>query len=180
MRQYLDLMQKILDKGVWQENRTGIRTKMIPNEMLKFDMSEGFPAITTKKLAFKSGVGELLGFLRGYDNAADFEKLGCKFWWQNANETKSWVENPNRKGDGDLGKVYGQQWIHWKSSKGGELNQIQKLLQDIKTDPTSRRLKVIAWRPDEFDEMALAPCHYVLNVIIEQKSKKMHLSWNQR
>lgn len=181
MRQYLNLLQEVLTKGTLQENRTGISTLMIPGAMLKFDMAEGFPAVTTKKLAFKSGVAELLGFLRGYDNAKDFRELGCKFWDQNANETKSWVNNPNRKGEDDLGRIYGQQWRNWvRSDGGGYLDQVQVLIEGIRKDPTSRRLIVNAWRPDEFDQMALPPCHILFQVIIEQTTKKMHMVWYQR
>ena len=181
MKEYLELMEKVLLDGVWQDNRTGIRTKMIPGAMIQFDLSNGFPAVTTKKLAFKSMLGELIGFLRGYTDAQDFADLGCKFWFQNANETKSWLENPARKGENDLGAIYGKQWTRWNKSDGtGELNQIETLIANIKADPTSRRLKVIAWRPDELHLMALPPCHYGFNVIIEQESKRLHLSWNQR
>ena len=180
MKQYLDLMQKVLDEGVWQENRTGVRTKMIPGAMLQFDMSEGFPAVTTKKLAFKGCIGELLGFFRAADSAKTFRDLGCNFWNQNANETKSWLENPNRKGEDDLGRIYGQQWRKWKNSDGGETDQLYELVEGIKSDPTSRRHRVTAWRPDEFHLMALPPCHYGFGVIIEQETSKMHLIWSQR
>ena len=91
MKQYLDLVQEIFDSGSWQGNRTGIRTLSVPGAMLKFDLQEGFPAVTTKKLAFKSAVGELVGFLRGYRSANDFRGLGCKVWDQNANENAAWL-----------------------------------------------------------------------------------------
>ena len=176
MKQYLDLMKKVLEEGTWQENRTGIRTKMIPGAMLQFDMSKGFPAITTKKLAFKSGVGELLGFLRGYTNAEDFERLGCKFWRANADETPGWVNNPNRKGPGDLGRIYSSQWTNWC----GQLNQVEKLISDIKQDPTSRRLLVTAWNPLDLSFQALPSCHISLGVNINQSSQTMNLWWMQR
>ncbi len=117
MKQYLNLVQNILDNGSWQENRTGVRTLSIPGAMMRFDLQEGFPAVTTKKLAFKSAVGELVGFLRGYRNAADFSALGCKVWNQNANENKQWLANPYRLEDGDLGSVYGVQWRQWPAYK---------------------------------------------------------------
>lgn len=117
MRQYLDLVQTVLDQGSWQENRTGIRTLSVPGAMMRFDMKDGFPAITTKKLAFKSAVSEMIGFLRGYRNAADFRALGCKVWDQNANENPQWLANPNRLGLDDLGNVYGVQWRHWPAYK---------------------------------------------------------------
>ena len=117
MRQYLDLVQTILDQGVWQENRTGIRTKAIPGAMLRFDLQQGFPAVTTKKLAFKAAIGELVGFLRASRSAADFRALGCKVWDQNANENQQWLANPYRLQADDLGPVYGVQWRQWPAYK---------------------------------------------------------------
>src|SRR3546814_19324639 len=101
MKQYLSLIQSILDHGSWQENRTGIRTLSLPGAALRFDLQQGFPAVTTKKLAFKSAVGELVGFMRGARSAADFRALGCRVWDQNANE------NDNRSEDGRVGKECG-------------------------------------------------------------------------
>lgn len=118
MKQYLELVRTILDNGTWQENRTGIRTISIPGAMLRFDLQkDGFPAITTKKLAFKSVVGELCGFLRASRSAADFRALGCKVWDQNANENAEWLANPYRLGEDDLGPVYGVQWRNWPAYK---------------------------------------------------------------
>lgn len=117
MKQYLDLVQNIFDNGSWQDNRTGVRTRSIPGAMMRFDLQEGFPAITTKKLAFKSAIGELVGFLRAYRNAADFTALGCKVWNQNANENHQWLANPYRLKEGDLGPVYGIQWREWPAYK---------------------------------------------------------------
>ncbi len=118
MKQYLDLVKTIMDTGSWQDNRTGTRTIRIPGAMMRFDlMKEGFPAVTTKKLAFKSVVGELVGFLRANRNAADFRALGCKVWDQNANENAAWLANPYRAGLDDLGPVYGVQWREWPAYK---------------------------------------------------------------
>lgn len=117
MKQYLDLVQNIFDNGSWQDNRTGVRTRSIPGAMMRFDLQEGFPAVTTKKLAFKSAIGELVGFLRAYRNAADFTALGCKVWNQNANENHQWLANPYRLKEGDLGPVYGIQWREWPAYK---------------------------------------------------------------
>ena len=122
MKQYLQLVQDIFDNGAWQNNRTGIRTRSIPGAMMKFDLQQGFPAVTTKKLAFKSAIGEMIGFLRGYRNAADFNALGCKVWDQNANENKQWLANPYRLQEGDLGSVYGVQWRQWPAYKLVELS----------------------------------------------------------
>ncbi|RJF98175.1 thymidylate synthase [Noviherbaspirillum saxi] len=118
MKQYLDLIQTILDTGSWQANRTGIRTISIPGAMMRFDLQQdGFPAVTTKKLAFKSVMGELVGFLRATRSAADFRALGCKVWDQNANENADWLANPYRMGEDDLGPVYGVQWRAWPAYK---------------------------------------------------------------
>lgn len=117
MKQYLDLVQSIFDTGSWQDNRTGVRTLSMPGAMMRFDLQEGFPAVTTKKLAFKSAVGEMVGFLRGSRNAAEFRALGCKVWDQNANENQAWLANPYRLGEDDLGPVYGVQWRNWPAFK---------------------------------------------------------------
>lgn len=117
MKQYLELVQRTLTNGERHENRTGIDTIRTEGDMLRFDLREGFPAITTKKLAFKSVVGELCAFLRASRSAADFRKLGCKVWDQNANENKQWLDNPYRAGEDDLGPVYGVQWREWPGVK---------------------------------------------------------------
>ena len=117
MKQYQDLVRSIFEHGSWQENRTGVRTLSLPGAMLKFDLQQGFPAVTTKKLAFKSAIGELVGFLRGYRSAQEFRELGCKVWDQNANENAQWLANPYRLGADDLGPVYGVQWRNWPAYK---------------------------------------------------------------
>jgi thymidylate synthase len=117
MKQYLELVKFVLETGTLQDNRTGIRTISIPGAMMRFDLAEGFPALTTKKLAFKTAIAELCGFLRPYKNAADFRLLGCKVWDQNANENKQWLANPYRTGQDDLGEIYGVQWRKWPAYK---------------------------------------------------------------
>ncbi|KZE32654.1 thymidylate synthase [Crenobacter luteus] len=117
MKQYLDLVRTVLATGSWQDNRTGVRTIAIPGAMMRFDLAEGFPAVTTRKLAFKAAIGELVGFLRANKSAADFRALGCKVWDQNANENAAWLANPYRAGDDDLGEVYGVQWRQWPAYK---------------------------------------------------------------
>lgn len=129
MKQYLNLVQEILDNGSWQNNRTGIRTISLPGAMLKFDLQEGFPAVTTKKLAFKSAIGEMVGFMRAYRSAADFRSIGCKVWDQNANENVQWLENPYRLQENDLGPVYGVQWRQWPAYKLIDLGQPQSSAQ---------------------------------------------------
>jgi thymidylate synthase len=117
VKQYLDLVQNVFDNGSWQDNRTGIRTLSLPGAMMRFDLQQGFPAVTTKKLAFKSAVGEMVGFLRASRNAAEFRALGCKVWDQNANQNQQWLANPYRLGEDDLGPVYGVQWRNWPAYK---------------------------------------------------------------
>lgn len=129
MQQYLDLVRTIFTQGAWQENRTGIRTLSLPGAMMRFDLQQGFPAVTTKKLAFKSAIGELIGFLRGYRSAADFRALGCKVWDQNANENTQWLANPYRLEIDDLGPVYGVQWRQWPAYKLIDLEQPNCRLQ---------------------------------------------------
>ena len=196
MKQYHELLQTILETGTRQKNRTGIDTIMIPGYMLKFDLRQGFPAVTTKRLAFKSVVGELIGFLRGVNTTKEFNDLGCKVWDANAN-APAWINNPNyvdvqyfdeddkTLSAGYCGRIYGVQWRDWISSESRpghrvSIDQIETLIHQIKTNPTSRRLIVSAWRPDELNQMALPPCHYAFQVIIEQETKTMHLLWNQR
>ena len=124
MQQYQELIQTVLDTGSWQDNRTGIRTLSVPGAMMRFDLlNDGFPAVTTKRLAFKSVVGELCAFLRASRSAADFRALGCKVWDQNANENKQWLENPYRLGEDDLGPVYGVQWRQWPGFKLIDVDQ---------------------------------------------------------
>lgn len=129
MKQYLELIQRVIDTGEWTENRTGIKTLMVPGAMMTYDLREGFPAVTTKKLAFKSVVGELCAFLRASRSAADFRALGCKVWDENANgkgqldkdgnvvAPNAWLTNPYRTGEDDLGPVYGVQWREWPGFK---------------------------------------------------------------
>ena len=125
MKQYLQLVQDILDHGSWQNNRTGIRTLSMPGASLRFDLQQGFPAVTTKKLAFKSAIGEMVGFMRASRSAAEFRALGCKVWDQNANENKAWLANPYRLQEDDLGPVYGVQWRQWPAYKLIDLAQPQ-------------------------------------------------------
>lgn len=117
MHQYLDLVRQIFEQGSWHDNRTGVRTLSIPGAMMRFDLAQGFPAVTTKKLAFKSAIGEMVGFLRASRDAGQFRQLGCKVWDQNANENKQWLANPFRLGPDDLGPVYGVQWRQWPAYK---------------------------------------------------------------
>jgi thymidylate synthase len=117
MKQYLDLVKDVLGNGSWSSNRTGVRTLSIPGASMRFDLRQGFPAVTTRKLPFKTAMGELVGFLRGYRSAAQFRELGCKVWDQNANDNAQWLASPYRVGEDDLGPVYGAQWRSWPGYK---------------------------------------------------------------
>ena len=151
MKQYLDLVQTVLDTGTWQENRTGIRTISIPGAMLRFDLQkDGFPAITTKRLAFKSVIGELIGFLRATRSAADFRALGCKVWDQNANENTDWLNNPYRTGPDDLGPVYGVQWRQWPAYKLLDADQQAQI-----ADAQKRGFRVVSAVNDEGKDKVL-------------------------
>ncbi|SAL47160.1 thymidylate synthase [Caballeronia telluris] len=138
MKQYLELVRTILDTGTWQENRTGIRTIGMPGAMLRFDLQQGFPAVTTKKLAFKSAIGEMIGFLRASRSAAEFRALGCKVWDANANENPQWLANPYREGPDDLGDVYGVQWRQWPAYKVIDANAGDQI-----ADATHRGYQVV-------------------------------------
>ncbi|MDX1607896.1 MAG: thymidylate synthase [Candidatus Spechtbacterales bacterium] len=174
-KQYLDLLDIIMKDGDDRPVRNG-HTRAIFGAWMRFDMSKGFPALTTKKLAFNAVKGELIGFIRGVDNAADFRELGVRIWDANANENEQWLNNPNRRGQDDLGRIYGVQWRNWRSVKlvprkilGIRLpsfrveiktiDQLKEVIEGIKNSPFSRRHIVSAWNPGELDQMALPPCH---------------------
>ncbi len=154
MKQYHDLMQKILDEGVKKEDRTGTGTLSIFGHQIRFDLSVGFPVVTTKKVHLRSIIIELLWFLRGESNIA----------YLNENKVSIWDEWEDK--NGDLGPVYGHQWRHWPDGKGGEIDQIKKLIQQIKTKPDSRRHLVSAWNVANVDQMALPPCHTMFQLYV--------------
>src|SRR3954447_18939768 len=150
MKPYLDLVRTIHDTGSWSDNRTGIRTISIPGAMMRYDLAEGFPAVTTKKLAFKSVVGELVGFLRATRSAADFRALGCKVWDQNANENAEWLANPYRLGEDDLDPVYGVQWRQWPAYKLLDVQSTRQI-----EDAQRRGFRVVSLVNDEGKEKVL-------------------------
>ena len=147
MQQYHDLMKRILSEGVKKTDRTGTGTISVFGHQMRFNLAEGFPVVTTKKLHLRSIIIELLWFLRGESNITWLKENGCSIWDEWADE------------NGDLGPVYGYQWRHWPDGKGGEIDQIKNLIQQIKTKPDSRRHLVSAWNVANVDEMALPPCH---------------------
>ena len=147
MRQYLDLMNRILTTGVEKRDRTGTVTLSVFGHQMRFDLAEGFPLVTTKKLHLKSIVYELLWFLAGATNVKYLNDHGVTIW-------DDWADER-----GDLGPVYGQQWRSWPAPDGGAIDQIANVVEMIRRNPDSRRLIVSAWNPAEVDKMALPPCH---------------------
>ncbi len=147
MRQYLDLLEHVMDSGTDRGDRTGTGTRSVFGHQMRFDLAEGFPVLTTKKLHLKSIIHELLWFLAGDTNIKYLKDHGVSIWDEWADE------------NGELGPVYGKQWRSWPDGKGGTIDQITHLVDQIRTNPTSRRLIVSAWNPAEVDAMALPPCH---------------------
>lgn len=180
MKKYLELLEQVRFSGTRQKNRTGIDTVRIEGAMLEFNLDEGFPAVTTKKLAFKQVVGELLGFIEGASSAARFRELGCTIWDQNANENKQWLENPNRKGTDDLGRIYGVQWRDWLSNRSVWVDQFVNAIWKIQNTPEDRSIIVSAWNPGELEKMALPPCHVLHQYICNPETKELSLCMYQR
>jgi len=147
MRQYLDLLADVLEHGAEKSDRTGTGTLSVFGRQMRFDLSAGFPLVTTKKLFTKAIVHELLWFLRGETNTAYLKANGVTIWDEWADER------------GELGPVYGYQWRSWPTPGGGSIDQIKEAVRLLKTDPNSRRIIVSAWNPAEIPKMALAPCH---------------------
>ncbi len=147
MRQYLDLMERVLSEGVEKRDRTGVGTRSIFGHQLRFDLARGFPLVTTKKLHLKSIIYELLWFLRGDTNVKYLDDHGVTIW-------DDWADQ-----NGELGPVYGRQWRAWPTPDGRSIDQMANVVDQIRRNPDSRRLIVTAWNPGENDRMALSPCH---------------------
>lgn len=154
MRQYLDLMQRILDEGVAKSDRTGTGTRSVFGHQMRFDLREGFPLVTTKKLHLRSIIHELLWFLRGETNVASLNERGVTIW-------DEWADD-----NGNLGPIYGYQWRSWPAPNGTSIDQIQWLLDEIERNPDSRRLIVSAWNVAQIEQMALPPCHTLFQFYI--------------
>ena len=156
MRQYLKLMRHILDQGVEKGDRTGTGTKAVFGYQMRFDLSEGFPLLTTKKLHLKSIIHELLWFLKGETNIQYLKEHGVRIWDEWADEF------------GELGPVYGFQWRFWQDPEGGVVDQIAQAVETIKTNPNSRRILVSAWNVGQIDKMALPPCHLLFQFYVAE------------
>jgi thymidylate synthase len=165
MKQYLALCQRIVDEGVWVNNeRTGKRCLTVIDADLTYDVGNNeFPLITTRKSFYKSAIAEVLGYLRGYDNAADFRALGTKTWDANANENTWWLNNEHRKGEDDMGRVYGVQGRSWQKPDGGQIDQFRKLIDNLKNGIDDRGEILSFYNPGEFHMGCLRPCMHTHN-----------------
>jgi thymidylate synthase len=163
LRQYLDLMQRVLDEGVEKHDRTGTGTLSVFGHQMRFDLARSFPLLTTKKLHLKSIIYELLWFLAGDTNIKYLNDRGVHIWdeWADAR--------------GDLGPVYGQQWRSWPARDGGTIDQIANLVLTIRRNPDSRRLIVTAWNPADVDRMALPPCHCLFQFYVANRTLSCQL-----
>jgi thymidylate synthase len=171
MKQYLDVLQNIYENGTDVEGRNG-KTRKVFAQQIRFNLEDGFPAVTTKRLAFKQVVAELVWFIKGSSDNNELNKLGCHIWDANA-EADYW--KPKAKFDGDLGRVYGVQWRHWQRPDGTEVDQLKEIIERIKTDPSDRRLIVSAWNPGELDQMALPPCHMMFQFFVANGKISIHM-----
>lgn len=154
MKQYLDLLQRVLDEGVEKKDRTGTGTISVFGHQMRFDLSEGFPLLTTKKLHLRSIIHELLWFLNGETNTSYLNERGVRIWDEWADE------------NGDLGKIYGYQWRSWSSPDNEDIDQIKSVVDSIKNNPDSRRHIVSAWNVGDLDKMALPPCHILFQFYV--------------
>ncbi|MDG1733499.1 MAG: thymidylate synthase [Thalassotalea sp.] len=162
MKQYLDLCQRIINEGSWIENeRTGKRCLTIINADLEYQVGKNeFPIITTRKSFYKAAIAELLGYIKGYDNAADFRALGTPTWNANANENQAWLNNPHRKGEDDMGRVYGVQGRAWTKPDGGSVDQLKKVVDNLSKGIDDRGEIISFYNPGEFHMGCLRPCMF--------------------
>lgn len=154
MQQYLSMMRHVRDNGTKREDRTGTGTYSVFGHQMRFDLSKGFPLVTTKKLHMRSIIHELLWFLRGDSNTAYLKENGVSIW-------DEWADD-----NGELGPVYGVQWRNWPTPGGGSIDQIEQVMQQLRDTPESRRIIVSAWNVSELDEMALPPCHMLFQLYV--------------
>ena len=163
MKQYHDLLSRILNEGIRKEDRTGTGTLSVFGHQMRFDLAEGFPLLTTKKLHLKSIIYELLWFLNGDTNVRFLQEHGVRIW-------NEWAD-----ADGELGPVYGHQWRSWPDGRGGSIDQISNVVDMIRHNPDSRRMMVTAWNPSEVDEMALPPCHCLFQFYVADGKLSLQL-----
>jgi thymidylate synthase len=206
MDSYTSLVQQVLNEGELRPNRTGINTLGIFGAYFTHNMADGFPLLTTKQMSIKPIIAELVGFIHGATSAATFREFGTKIWDANANQEKGWLANPHRKGEDDLGPIYGAMWRRWDDTKiayspadeerleaagyeyetsiqGGVvyikvIDQLQDLIDGIKKDPFGRRHIVTAWNPGELDKVALPACHFAFQCYV--RGDKLDLQFHMR
>ena len=178
--QYLDLGQHIIDDGEWIKNaRTGKSCKMVLNVDLEYDMSEDLlPILTTKEVNWKAAIAEFLGYLKGYDRASQFRELGCKTWDANANENKSWLANRRRKGEDDMGRVYGVQMRRWRNFDGQEFDQLKRVYDKLSVGDDDRALIITMFNPGELGMGCLTACVHTHHFSLADG--KLHLTSYQR
>jgi thymidylate synthase len=160
MDQYLDLCRRIVDHGTWVENeRTGKRCLTVIDASLTYDVAGGaFPLVTTRKSFWKAAIAEFLGYIRGYDSAAQFREIGSPTWNANANENEAWLNNPHRKGEDDMGRVYGVQGRSWAKPDGGSVDQLRKIVDNLSKGIDDRGEILSFYNPGEFHMGCLRPC----------------------
>lgn len=162
MKQYLDLCRRIIDEGVWVDNkRTGKRCLTVINADLSYDVEHGqFPLVTTRKSFWKAAVAEMIGYLRGYGSAADFRQIGTKTWDANANDNQDWLNNPHRKGKDDIGEAYGVVARNWRCADGSRIDLLQQIIDDLSQGQDNRGEILTFYNPGVFDRACLRPCMY--------------------
>ncbi len=165
MKQYLSLCNRILEEGTWVENeRTGKRCLTVINADLTYNVEKNeFPLITTRKSFWKAAIAEMIGYIRGHDNAADFRKIGAKTWDANANDNLAWLNNSHRKGPDDMGRVYGVQGRAWSKPDGGSIDQLKKIVDNLKKGIDDRGEILSFYNPGEFHMGCLRPCMHTHN-----------------
>lgn len=180
MKQYLELCRRVIETGEWVENkRTGKRCLTVINVDLEYDVSDGvLPVLTTKKLFWKPAIAEMLGYLRGYTNAADFRKIGCNTWNANANENSGWLANPFRKGTDDMGRCYGAQGRDWHNPEGKSIDQLLNVYNDLRQGVDNRSEIMTFMNPGERDRACLNSCMHTHTFSI--LGKKLYLTSYQR